>query len=215
MSNLLAAAFCRTRAAWSEAEMANFLEHFDGIGGGTRTGRQSAWQATTPCAPRTPAVNRVADGVVTPSNRNMKMSRKLFICLTLSLLPLLWPSPAHAQRFRWWVDEKFQKELVITPDQQARIEACFQAAQPALRAQQRALSKLEDELSKMVLEANIDESEVEHFVTKVEAARADLGKTRTMMIFRMRRILTTEQHVKLQKLFEQYEKDRRGKGHGE
>jgi len=145
----------------------------------------------------------------------MKMSRKLFICLTLSLLPLLWSGPAHAQRFRWWMDERFQKELAMTPDQRARIDACFQAAQPALRAQQRALSKLEDELSKMVLEANIDESEVEHFVTKVEAARADLGKTRTMMIFRMRRILTTEQHVKLQKLFEQNEKDRRGKGHGQ
>ena len=103
----------------------------------------------------------------------------------------------------------------MTPDQRTRIDACFQAALPALRAQQRALSKLEDELSKMVLEANIDESEVEHFVTKVEAARADLGKTRTMMIFRMRRILTAEQHVKLQKLFEQNEKDRRGKGHGQ
>jgi Spy/CpxP family protein refolding chaperone len=35
------------------------------------------------------------------------------------------------------------------------------------------------------------------------------------MIFRMRRILTTEQHVKLQKIFEEHEKDRRGKGHGQ
>jgi Spy/CpxP family protein refolding chaperone len=139
----------------------------------------------------------------------MKMSRKLFICLTLSLLPLLWPETAQAQRFRWWMDDRFQRELAITPDQTSRIDAIFQAAQPALRAQQRALSKLEDELSKMVLEANVQDSEVEHFVGKVEAARADLGKSR------MRRILTTEQHVKLQKLFEQNEKDRRGKGHGE
>lgn len=145
----------------------------------------------------------------------MAMSRKLFICLTLSLLPLLWPSPAHAQRFRWWMDERFQRELAITQDQKTRIDAVFQAAQPALRAQQRALSKLEDELSKMVAEANVQDSEVEFFVTKVEAARADLGKMRTMMIYRMRRILTTDQHVKLQKLFEQNEKDRRGKGHGQ
>jgi Spy/CpxP family protein refolding chaperone len=145
----------------------------------------------------------------------MEMSRKLFVCIGLSLLTLLWTPVAHAQRFKWWMDERFQRELAITPDQTARIDAVFQAAQPALRAQQRALAKLEDELSKMVLEANVDESEVEHFVAKVEAARADLGKSRTMMIFRMRRILTTEQHVKLQKLFEQNEKDRRGKGHGE
>lgn len=143
------------------------------------------------------------------------MSRKFFVCLTLSLLTLLWASPAQAQRFRWWKDERFKKELAITPDQVARIDAVFQAAQPALRAQQRALSMLEDELSKLVVEANVEESEVEHFVTKVESARADLGKTRTMMIFRMRRILTVEQHALLQKLFEQNEKDRRGKGHGQ
>ena len=145
----------------------------------------------------------------------MAMSRKFFVCITLSLLALVWANPAQAQRFRWWLDEKYQRELAITPDQVARIDAVFQGAQPVLRAQQRALSTLEDELSKMVLEPNVDESEVEHFVTKVEAARADLGRSRTMMIFRMRRILTTEQHAKLQKLFEQNEKERRGRSHSQ
>jgi Spy/CpxP family protein refolding chaperone len=145
----------------------------------------------------------------------MQMSRKLFVCISLSLLTLLWAAPAHAQRFRWWKDEKFTKELALTPDQCSRIEAVFQAASPGLRAQQRALSNLEDELSKMVTEGTADEPEVEHFVGKVESARAELGKMRTMMIFRIRRILTTDQHQKLQKLFEQNEKDRRGKTHGE
>ena len=145
----------------------------------------------------------------------MQMSRKLFICLSLSLLALAWASPADAQRSRWWKDERFQRELSLTPDQISRIDAVFQAAQPALRAPQRALSNLEEELSKLVLEAKVEEPEVEHFVSKVEAARADLGKTRTMMIFRFRRILSAEQHLKLQKLFEQNEKERRGKGHGQ
>ena len=145
----------------------------------------------------------------------MKMSRKLLICLTLSLLTLAVAQPAHAQRFRWWKDERFVRELALTPDQSERIEAVFQAAQPALRAQQRALSKLEDELSKLVQDARTEESEVEHFVEKVESARADLGKTRTMMIYRIRRILTLEQHKKLQQLFEQREKERRGRGHGQ
>ena len=70
----------------------------------------------------------------------MQMSRKLFVCLSLSLLALLWAHPAYAQRFRWWKDEKFTRELALTPDQCTRIEAVFQAAQPALRAQQRALA---------------------------------------------------------------------------
>lgn len=145
----------------------------------------------------------------------MQMSRKLFICLTLSLLALSWATPAQAQRFRWWKDDKFTKELSLSADQSARLETVFQAAQPALRAQQRALSMLETELSKLVQEARVDESELEHFAGKVEAARADLAKTRTMMIYRFRRILTAEQHLKLQQLFEQREKDRRGKSHGQ
>ena len=144
----------------------------------------------------------------------MEMSRKLFVCLTLSLLAVVWATPADAQRFRWWKDDRFTRELSLTPDQSGRIEAVFQAAQPALRAQQRALSVLEDDLSKLVQEARVEESEVDHFVGKVEAARAELAKTRTMMIYRIRRILTLEQHVKLQALFEEREKERRGKTRG-
>ena len=77
------------------------------------------------------------------------------------------------------------------------------------------LSMLEDELSKLVQEAKVEEPELEHFAGKVEAARADLAKTRTMMIYRFRRILTLDQHVKLQKLFDEREKERHGKGRGE
>lgn len=144
----------------------------------------------------------------------MEMSRKLFICLALSLLTLAWATPADAQRFRWWKDDRFTRELALTPDQSSRIEAVFQEAQPELRAQQRAVSKLEDELSKLVQEARVEESEVEHFVGKVESARAELAKTRMMMIYRIRRIMTAEQHAKLQALFEKREKERRGKGRG-
>lgn len=145
----------------------------------------------------------------------MEISRKFFICLVLSSLALPWVASAEAQRFRWWKDDRFVRELSLTPDQSLQIESVFQTAQPALRAQQRALAMLEDELSKLVQEARVEESEVEHFVAKVEAARADLAKTRTMMIYRMRRILSHEQHTKLQELFERREKERRGKGHGQ
>jgi Spy/CpxP family protein refolding chaperone len=144
----------------------------------------------------------------------MEMSRKFFVCITLSLLTLLWASPSAAQRLKWWNDERYQKELALTPEQSSRIESLFQAANPALRAQQRALSKLEDELDKLIEQAKVAEPEVEHFVTRVEAARAELGRMRTMMIFRMRLVLSAEQNAKLQKLFEQNERERRGKGHG-
>lgn len=144
----------------------------------------------------------------------MRMSRKLFVCLALSLFALVIPGSAEAQRFRWWQDEAIVRDLGLSPDQTARIDGVFKAALPALRAQQRALSKLEDELSKLVQDARVDEPEFQHFAQKVEAARADLAVTRTLMIYRMRRIMTLEQHLKLQAVFEQREKDRHSKGRG-
>ena len=145
----------------------------------------------------------------------MKMSRKLFVCLTLSLLALVVAvRSVDAQGFKWWQGERFSKELALTPDQSSRLERCFQALQPTLRAQKRALDKLEDELSKIIQDAQVQEPEVEQFVARVEAARADLGKTRTLMLYRMRRILTTEQHMKLLTLLEVAEKERKGRGHG-
>jgi Spy/CpxP family protein refolding chaperone len=145
----------------------------------------------------------------------MQMSRKLFICLTLSLLALPWSAPLGAQGFKWWQNERFQKGLSLSPDQITKLEAVFQATMPSLRAQKRAFDKLEDELSKLVREARVEEREVEEFVVRVEAARADLSKTRTLMLFRMHRILSPEQNEKLDQLFDQMERERRGKGRGQ
>ena len=144
----------------------------------------------------------------------METSCKLFICLGLSLVALfVWAPAADAQSFKWWKEERFLKELALTPDQSTRIEGVFQAAQPALRAQKRALDKLEDELSNMIHDAKVDEAELEQFINRVEAARADLSKTRTLMLVRMRRILNAEQSAKLHTLFEQDTRQRR-QSHG-
>jgi Spy/CpxP family protein refolding chaperone len=145
----------------------------------------------------------------------MEMPRKFFICLALSLFALFaWAPGTEAQSFKWWKDERFLKELALTPDQSSRIESVFQAAQPALRAQKRALDKLEDELSDMIHDSKVDEAELEQFIGRVEAARADLSKSRTLMLVRMRRILNAEQSAKLHTLFEQNERQR-GKPHGQ
>ena len=92
----------------------------------------------------------------------MQMSRKLFVCLTLSLLALVvGVTTTQAQNFKWWKDDRFIKELALTPDQIARIDAVFQAPQPTLRAQKRALDKLEDELSAMIHDPKVEEAELE------------------------------------------------------
>lgn len=144
----------------------------------------------------------------------MHMSRKLFVCLTLSLLALVvGASTAWAQNFKWWKDERFIKELALTPDQSSRIDTIFQAAQPTLRAQKRALDKLEDELSAMIHDPKVEEAELEAFIGRVEATKSELSKSRSMMIVRMSRVLTSEQSTKLHRLFEERDKQRRDRPH--
>ena len=46
-------------------------------------------------------------------------------------------------------------------------------------------------------------------IARVESARADLGRSRALMLYRMRRLLTTDQHVKLKVLFDEHERNKR------
>ena len=133
---------------------------------------------------------------------------KSFALLVLALAILTTPDVIAAQGSKWWQTERFQKELALTPDQISRLEEVFQSSLPALRAQKRALDKLEDELSQMVAEARVGEPELEAFALRVESARAELSKTRTLQLYRMRRVLTAEQHQKMKALHQQWERER-------
>jgi Spy/CpxP family protein refolding chaperone len=143
----------------------------------------------------------------------METSRKFFICLTLSLLTVVALSGAlEAQSFKWWKDERIVRELALTPDQSSRIDGILQEAQPTLRAKKRALDKLEDELSGMIHDAKVEEPELEQFIDRVEAARAELSKSRTLMLVRMRRVLNEQQSDKLHSLFEKEREHNRSSG---
>ena len=119
--------------------------------------------------------------------------------------------PAMAQSFKWWQSERFQSELALSAEQITRLEDIYQAAGPAMRSQKDALDRLQTELSKVVADGRADEAAAEELIGRVEAARADLGRARGVMLYRMRRILTSDQHVKLKVLFDERERDRRGR----
>jgi Spy/CpxP family protein refolding chaperone len=116
---------------------------------------------------------------------------------------------AYAQRTRWWHDQRFQEGLALSPDQALRLDALFQKAAPTIRAQRRALDALQDELARLIRDGQVDEGELEAFEARVAAARTDLSKTRTLMLFRMHRVLSPEQNLKLDQLFDTIERQRR------
>ena len=109
---------------------------------------------------------------------------------------------------KWWHSARFQQELALSPDQVTRLEQVFQESLPALKAEKRELDRLESELSTLVADASAPESRVLQLIDKVEASRSALGRTRSLMLFRLHRVLTPEQRVKLTALHKQADADR-------
>ena len=145
----------------------------------------------------------------------MKTLRKSFICLVLSLVVHATAvSPALAQSFKWWQTERFQKELSLTTEQITRIEGIYQTTEPMLRAQKAATDKYEEKLSKLIQDPKSDEATVLRATDRLEAARNELSRTRTLMLFRIRRVLTDEQNVKINAMHQRdrQERERKGKG---
>ena len=64
------------------------------------------------------------------------------------------------------------------------------------------IDKLEATLSQTIKDNTADLATVAQQVDRLEAARADLYKTRTLMLYRMRGVLSADQRVKLQAAWE-------------
>ncbi len=132
----------------------------------------------------------------------------------LALLLVLAPSGASAQGFKWWQSDTYRRELGLTIDQSRRLEETFQAALPSLRSQKKLLDQVEAQFERLIQSG--DDTTVMAQVERVEVARAELNKTRAMMLLRMRRTLTTDQWLKLGALHQAEEAERRaapGRGH--
>jgi len=114
-----------------------------------------------------------------------------------------------APRPKWWIDPKLRAEFAVTDQQSAAVEKIWNATAPGLRDLRTKLEKLEDTLSQMT-DSSADEAAVIAQITLVETTRAELNKGRTLMIYRMNKLLTADQRAKVKKMYEPREPNRRG-----
>jgi hypothetical protein len=128
-------------------------------------------------------------------------------CAALVAALLILAATASAQGFKWWSDEQYRRELGLTQEQSRRLEEIFQMSLPTLKVQKKALDVAETEFERLVERG--DDGAVMEQVGRVETARAELNKTRTLMLLKMRRTLTTDQWIKLGALHQAEEKARK------
>jgi Spy/CpxP family protein refolding chaperone len=136
----------------------------------------------------------------------MSIWRALLWCLVLTLAA---PAAAGAQGFKWWQSDRFKADLALSPDQITRLEEVYQGLRPKLTAGKEELDRLEASLSKLIAEGVAPEGDVMKMVDQVEHSRAELAKSRTLMIYRMHQILTVEQRAKMNALHDRWEQERR------
>jgi Spy/CpxP family protein refolding chaperone len=136
----------------------------------------------------------------------MRFPRLVQYATVVVAAALLLVQPASAQGFKWWQSERYKRELGLTVEQSKRMEEIFQAALPSLRAQKKLLDEVEAEFERIV--ARGDDATVMEQVGRLEAARAELNKTRTFMLVRMRRGLTIDQWARFGALHQAVERER-------
>jgi Spy/CpxP family protein refolding chaperone len=100
-------------------------------------------------------------------------------------------TPPGIRGVKWWQSDYYIKELGLTAEQTRRMEEIFQGALPTLKVQMTTLEEAEAKFERLVERG--DDNQVMEQVNLVEAARADLNKTRTLMLLGMRKVLTSNQ----------------------
>jgi Spy/CpxP family protein refolding chaperone len=114
-------------------------------------------------------------------------------------------APAAGQG-KWWQSEEYKRELRLSPEQSKKLEEVFQASVPTLKSLKKALDQAESEFERLLERG--DDGSVMDQVERVEAARAELNKSHTLMMLRMKRVLTTEQWAKFNAMHQTAERER-------
>ena len=131
------------------------------------------------------------------------LARLTALCAVAGLLSLA--SGVSAQGFKWWQADHVIKELGLTPEQTRSLEDVFQKALPGLKTQKTTLDTAEAEFQRLIDRG--DPAAMEQ-INIVEAARAELNKSRARMLFTMRQLLTSAQWAKFTALQKAAERQR-------
>ena len=133
------------------------------------------------------------------------------VLLSLAVVPMAGSNQLTTPR-GWWRNEAIVKDLGLTVDQSTRINAIFETTIPELRQEREELERLEAKLSRMIQDDRMDEATLSRQIDRVETARANGNKTRSMMLTRMYRVLTREQRVKFDQISKHWAAPAGGRG---
>jgi len=116
--------------------------------------------------------------------------------------------PTDLPEGKWWKRPRVAAEINLTPGQVRDIEAIFARTRPRLIDGKGELEKVQGDLQDAI-ESNADRRDIAAKVEAVEHARAELQKTRILMVLDMKQALKPEQWERLVRMHQQFRRERR------
>lgn len=107
---------------------------------------------------------------------------------------------SHDDRGPWWKNPRYVGELGLTADQSSKIDKIFRIEVEKMKVIRAEINELERGVDATMRANTNDIAAFARQVEQVERKRAELNKARTVMLYRMRRVLNAAQHVKFQAL---------------
>lgn len=110
---------------------------------------------------------------------------------------------AAKAKAKWWRAPELRAEFAITDAQSADLDRIFHSFYASLKSGMADVERYHKDVSKMMAEGSSSEVDVLHAIDKLEAAKASLARTRMLMLYRMYRVLSADQRIKVKRYHEQ------------
>ena len=117
--------------------------------------------------------------------------------------------PPSQPRVPWWKDAAVIKEISLTPEQAARIDAVWRKRETEMHGVAVEARKQQDELNRLVAERKVGVDVIGLQFDRNEALRSMLAKSRAIALYQTSLILTTEQNKALKAIGERNRRERR------
>lgn len=130
--------------------------------------------------------------------------------------PVQTAPPAEPQEKRdnqgrrpWWKNPQDMAQIGLSTAQSAEIDRIFHAEVEKMKPMRQLVNELERGVDATMRANTADIAAFARQVERVEHKRAELNKARTVMLYRMRRVLNAEQNVKFQALYDRREAEKK------
>ena len=113
------------------------------------------------------------------------------------------------ERRPWWKNPRDMAEIGLSSEQSATIDSIFRTEIEKMKPLRNEVTELERVLDATIRANTASVETVARQVETIERKRAELNKTRTVMLYRIRRVLNAEQNAKLQAMWDRQEAARK------